>query len=123
MKSLYITTSGDTTLELPIPIDVDGYLCGIIELNGKLLTYRSDLFLCSDICEESIAGDTVMSVLRNIKRRGNGVIINDINHVIWLRVIRPKISSIHFYIANAYREIMSFGEEKLKCTLLFTLSG
>ena len=24
MKSLYITTSGDTTLELPIPIDVDG---------------------------------------------------------------------------------------------------
>ena len=79
--------------------------------------------MCSDICEESIAGDTVMPVLRNIKRRGNGVIINDINHVIWLRMIRPKISSIRFYIANAYREIMSFGEEKLKCTLLFTSSG
>ena len=30
MKSLYITTSEDTTLELPIPIDVDGCLCGII---------------------------------------------------------------------------------------------
>ena len=123
MKSLYITTSGDTTLELPIPIDVDGCLCEIIELNGKLSTYRGDLFLCSDICEESIAGDTVMPVLRNIKRRGNGVIINDINHVIWLRVIRPKISSIHFYITNAYGEIISFGEEKLKCTLLFTSSG
>ena len=122
MKSLYITTSGDTTLELPIPIDADDCLCGIIELNEKLSTYRGDLFLCSDICEESIAGDTVMPVLQNIKRRGNGVIINDINHVIWLRVIRPKISSINFYIANAYGEIMSFGEEKLKCTLLFTSS-
>ena len=64
-----------------------------------------------------------MPVLQNIKRRGNGVIINDINHVIWLRVIRPKINSIRFYIANAYGEIMSFGEEKLKCTLLFTSSG
>ena len=123
MKCLYITTSGDTTLELPIPMDVDGYVCGIIELNGKLSTYRGDLFLCSDICEESFAGYTVMPVLRNIKRRGNGVIINDINHVIWLRVIRPKINSICFYIANAYGEIMSFGEEKLKCTLLFTSSG
>ena len=36
MKSLYITTSGDTTLELPIPMDVDGYVCGIIELNGNI---------------------------------------------------------------------------------------
>ena len=122
MKSLYITTSGDTTLELPIPMDVDGYVCGILELNGKLSTYRGDIFLCSDICE-SFAGDTVMPVLQNIKRRTNGVIINDINHVIWLRVIRAKINSIHFYIANAYGEILSFGEEKLKCTLVFTSSG
>ena len=63
MKCLYITTSGDTTLELPIPMDVDGYVCGIIELNGKLSTYRGDLFLCSDICEESFVGYTVMPVL------------------------------------------------------------
>ena len=123
MKSLYITTSGDTTLELPIPMDVDGYVCGIIELNGKLSTYRGDIFLCSDICKKSFAGDTVMPVLQNIKRRTNGVIINDINHVIWLRVIRPNINSIRFYIANAYGEILSFGEEKLKCTLVFTSSG
>ena len=122
MKSLYLSTSGDTTLELPVPIDVDGYVCGIIEMNGKLSTYKGDIFLCSDICEESIAGDTVMPVLRNVKRRANGVIINDLNHVIWLKVIRPKITSIRFYIANAKGEIISFGEDKLKCTLLFTTS-
>ena len=122
MKSLYITTSGDTTLELPVPIDVDGCVCGIIEMNGKLSSYKGDIFLCSDICEESIAGATVMPVLRNIKRRTNGVIINDLNHVIWLKVIRSKITSIRFYIANAKGEMISFGEEKLKCTLLFTTS-
>lgn len=120
MKALYITTSGDTTLELPVPIDVQGCVCGIIEINGKLSTYKGDLFLCSDICEESIAADTIMPVLRNIKRKPNGIIINDLNHVIWLKVIRPKITSIRFYIANAQGEIMSFGDEKLKCTLLFT---
>ena len=120
MKSLYISTSGDTTLELPVPIDVDGCVCGIIEMNGKLSSYTGDIFLCSDICEESIARDTVMPVLCNIKRKPNGVIINDLNHVIWLKVIRPKITSIRFYITNVRGEVISFGQEKLKCTLLFT---
>ena len=120
MKSLYISTSGDTTLELPVPIDVDGCVCGIIEMNGKLSSYTGDIFLCSDICEESIARDTVMPVLHNIKRKPNGVIINDLNHVIWLKVIRPKLTSIRFYITNVRGEVISFGQEKLKCTLLFT---
>ena len=122
MKSFYISTSGDTTLELPVPVDVDGCVCGVIEMNGRLSTYKGDIFLCSDICQESFAGDTIMPILRNIKRKNNGIIINDLNHVIWLKVIRPKITSIRFYIANVKGEIMSFGEEKLKCTLVFTSS-
>ena len=28
MKVIYITTTGDNTLELPTPLDVEGYLCG-----------------------------------------------------------------------------------------------
>ena len=122
MKSLYISTSGDITLDLPVPLEVEGCMCGIIEMSGKLSTYKGDLYLCSDICEESIAGETVMPVLRNIRRRANGVVINDVNHVIWLNLVRPKIKSIRFYIANAQGEIMSFGDDRLKCTLLFTSS-
>ena len=87
MKSLYISTSGDTTLELLVPLDVEGCLCGIIDMSGKLTTCKGDIFLCSDICEESVAGEMVMPVLRNIKRRTNGVVVNDVNHVIWLKVI------------------------------------
>ena len=46
--------------------------------------------------------------------------MNDVNHVIWLRLNRSKLSSIRFYIANAKGDIMSFGDEKLKCTRLLT---
>ena len=63
MKSLYISTSGDTTLELPVPLDVEGCLCTIIDTSGKLTSYKGDIFLCSDICEESVVGETVMPVL------------------------------------------------------------
>ena len=122
MKSFYLSLSGDTTLDLPVPLDVEGFMCGIIEMSGKLTTYKGDLYLCSDICEESIVGDTIMPVLQNIRRRANGVIINDVNHVIWWRLIRPKITNIHLYIANAGGEIMSFRDDKLKCTLLLTTS-
>ena len=37
MKVIYITTTGDNTLELPTPLDVEGYLCGIVELAGKVV--------------------------------------------------------------------------------------
>ena len=30
MKEIHITTTGDNTLELPTPLDVEGYLCGIV---------------------------------------------------------------------------------------------
>ena len=45
MKVIYITTTGDNTLELPTPLDVEGYLCGIVELAGKVVNLKGDLFL------------------------------------------------------------------------------
>lgn len=120
MKSIYVNMSGDTTVDLPIPFEVEGYVCGVIEMSGKITTtFKGDLFLCSDICEESVVGEIVLPVLRNILRKGNGVVINDINHIIWLKVKRPHISNIRFYISNAKGDIMTFKDSKLKCTLLF----
>ena len=46
MKVIYITTTGDNTLELPTPLDVEGYLCGLVELAGKVVNLKGDLFLC-----------------------------------------------------------------------------
>ena len=109
-------------MELPVRLELDGCVCGIIKMSGRLITYKGDLFLCSDICEESLVGDIVIPVLQRIKRKSNGFIINDINHVIWLRMMRPQLTSIRFYIVNERGDIMSFGGDKLKCTLLFTSS-
>ena len=52
MKVIYITTTRDNTLELPTPLAVKGYLCGIVELAGKVVNLKRDLFLCCHFCEE-----------------------------------------------------------------------
>ena len=70
-------------------------------------------------CEESYMGENMMPVLRSIKRKTNGMIINDINHVIWLRVMRPHISNIRLYISDEFGEIKTVDKNKLNCTLLF----
>ena len=60
-----------------------------------------------------------MPALRSIKRKTNGMIINYINHVIWLRVMRPHISNIRLYISDEFGEIKTVDKNKLNCTLLF----
>ena len=81
MKALYLSTKGDDTIDLPVPLEVKNYLCRVVEMSGKV-NKKGDLFLCCDICEESYIGENMMPVLRSIQRKTNGMIINDINHVI-----------------------------------------
>ena len=49
MKVIYITTTGDNTLELPTPLDVEGYLCGIVELAGKVVNLKGDFYFYAGI--------------------------------------------------------------------------
>ena len=35
MHAVYLTTNGDTTTFLSTPLEVQGYGCGLIELDGK----------------------------------------------------------------------------------------
>ena len=44
MKVLYLTTTGDDTIELPTPLDIEGYLCGIVELAGKVVNLKEIYF-------------------------------------------------------------------------------
>ena len=34
MKALYLSTTGDNIIELPLPLHVEGFGCGVIELSG-----------------------------------------------------------------------------------------
>ena len=37
MHAVYLTTNGDTTTFLSTSLEVQGYGCGIIELDGKVI--------------------------------------------------------------------------------------
>ena len=52
----------------------------IVELAGKVVNLKGNLFLCCDFCEESFVGDIKLQVLRCIKRKQTGIVYNDINH-------------------------------------------
>ena len=79
--------------------------------------YTDNLYLCSDIVEESDVGSIKMPVLQYLKRK-NGI-PTEINNVIWLQVMRPSISSIRLYIADETGKILSLPKNTLRCTLLF----
>ena len=135
MQAVYLTTNGDTTTFLSTPLEVQGYGCGIFELDGKVTIpkplmknkiknddddddgFSNNLYLCSDIVEESDVGNIKMPVLRFLKRK-NGVPV-EINNVIWLRVMRPSISRIRLYIADDTGKVLSLPKNTLNCTLLF----
>ena len=36
MKAVYISTTGDDTVELATPLEVEGYGVGVIEMNGRV---------------------------------------------------------------------------------------
>ena len=105
MQAVYLSTNGDTTTFLSTPLEVQGYGCGVIELNGKVLVpkkllqtskqrtqpeppqpipkppekseedeqinnsqninegFTDNLYLCSDIVEESDVGNIKMPLL------------------------------------------------------------
>lgn len=159
MQAVYLSTNGDTTTILSTPLEVQGYGCGVLELNGKVVVpkrllrtnkpqvqppekdedinsaspqdelttptqsnpgdegFTDNLYLCSNIVEESDVGNIKMPVLRYLKRK-NGIPV-EINNVIWLRVIRPSISRIRLYIADETGKILSLPKNTLNCTLLF----
>ena len=141
MHAVYLTTNGDTTTFLSTPLEVQGYGCRIIELDGKVIIpkrlmknkpkpmpsppmtptdeegkippheelkdqsleqnndgFTNNLYLCSDIVEESDVGNIKMPVLHSLKRK-NGIPV-EINNVVGLRVKRPSISRIQLYIAD-----------------------
>ena len=95
MKAVYISTTGDDTTELATPLEAEGYGVGVIEMNGRVRNgFKDSLYLCCDICEESYVNNTKMPNLRQINQSSNGNVNKYIDHVIWLKVMRPNINSI-----------------------------
>ena len=115
----------DQTTTLAVPIKGSGYGLGLFEVTGRLVSSdvkmkTKELYLCSDICEDSNVNEIKMPVVRQLKRNPNGVITTSINNVVWLRINRPEISSIRMYIADSEGHLASLSSYRLSCLLLFT---
>lgn len=119
----------DKTTTLAVPIQCEGYGCGLVEVGGKVVSKdinnnrenrnRENLFLCCDICEDSNVQTVKMPVIRQLHRNPNGVLTNSIENIIWLKVNRPEVTTIRMYIANSDGNLASLSSYRLNCMLLF----
>ena len=99
MIALYLSTKGDTITQLPTPLEIQGYGCGVIEMTGKVFhNVKEPIYLCCDICEESFVEKSKMPVLCRIKQGASRIVNSNIHNVIWLRVMRLTINSVRLYI-------------------------
>lgn len=85
----------------------------------KKINKDRDLYLCCNIIEESFVNNVKLPVLRYLKRNSSGFINSNIDHIIWLNVIRPEINEIRLYITDNTGKVISVPKNKLSCTLLF----
>ena len=116
---LYLDTDGDTLINYEVPLEYESYGIGLIDVQGKIkVQSNNDLFLCCDIIEESYVGNEKLPVLCRLDRDENGKIDCNIYKVLYLRIIRPVISSIRLYICDKKGKIVSLPKNYLRCTLL-----
>lgn len=129
MQAAYLKTNGDSIIDFPCSLELDNYGCGIIKLSGKIpdnlksgdkkLKKKDSLYLCSDICQESIVNNIFLPVLIKIEKNNNGIISGNINHVTWLKLKRYSINNLRLYITDEEGDIVLLGDNYLYCTLLF----
>lgn len=130
MKCVYFhleKLNGSPTLDinttLAVPIDGEKHGCGLFELSGTVVTTdgmkRTPIYLCCDVVEDSNVQGRKMPVLRQLLRNPNGIITNNLNHILWLSLNRPTITNIRLYIADIDGNLASLSSCRLNCALLF----
>lgn len=124
MNAVYAWTNGDTITNLAETLEIEGFGVGLIEIYGRPkldIKYKNkNLFLCSDITQDTYVGNMKLPVLRMLTTNSQGsVITKDINKVIWLKVTRRSINYLRLYICDDKGELVSLGNKRLNCTLLF----
>jgi len=115
----YLKTNGDTTYHYDVPLEYQNYGIGLINISGRVITESSkQLYLCCDIIEESYVGNKKLPILYPIERNTRGSVTSNIYKVLYIRIIRPSISSIRLYICDDTGKVISLGKKTLKCVLL-----
>lgn len=105
----------DFTLLLPERIFLEGdkWWCGLIQCHLTSAP-KQDVFICTDICAESVTGSSRLPVLRRIRTK-----VFEASHVTYVPVKVRELSSIRVYIRDKRGNSLPFSAQTSSCVLHF----
>lgn len=114
-KSFPSNTSSNFRCLLPerLQLTEGKWRCALLELRLPE-PVQQPLYLCSNICEESIAGEFKLPILARIDGE-----LTQPNHVIYILVKTKELSVIEIYLYDRNGRPVSFSSGMSYCTLRF----
>ena len=108
----------DFTVELPHPYELNGqWVCGLKEIQ---LSLRDDIvYVCSDICEESYAENTMIPVLRTLQKpKGKGVLSYFLfDNPIYVKIKPSVMNRVRIFIRGSQLKEANIKGSNVRCTL------
>lgn len=112
---------GDFTIELPHPYDLSGsqWLCGLKEIQISIT--EDVVYVCSDICAESYAENTMVPVLRALqKSKGkNKLTYFSFENPMYVRIKPTVLNRVRLFIRGSRLERVNVKDSIVRCTLHF----
>lgn len=121
---LFLQTDGDTVNTLANVIHLNPkkrYGLGLFGVHGKILSNKPNeiLYLCCDIVSQAYVANVKLPCLDLIKgSQKTGTVSISTPKIMWVSVIRHKISTVRLYITNDKGELASLKSCLLSCKLL-----
>ena len=110
----------DFTIDLPRPFALEGeWECGLKEIDVSLK--QNTMFVCSDICRESYAEDTMLPVLRMLRntptrgrKRETYFVFND---PFYVRIKAEVLNRVRIFIRGSELRALVSDDSEVRCTL------
>jgi hypothetical protein len=111
-------SSHDFRVHLPRPLDLDGtWNVSLLEFTALPSNGQIEVFVCSDLCDDTFVGDKELPLLRRVWLKKSGNIIYQVPFKVPLRICR--VQDVHIYIRDRHNRPASFLQGDVTVTLLF----
>lgn len=109
---------GDFTVEFPYPYELQGqWVCGLKEIRISLR--EEVLYVCSDVCDESYAENTMLPVLRALQKpKGKSVLTYfHFDNPMYVKVTPTSLKRIRIFIRGSQLRQPNITDPIVRCTL------
>jgi len=110
--------SGDFTIALPHPYDLTGrWVCGLKEI--QIIIGDSVMYVCSDMCVESYAENTMVPVLRALQKpKGkNKLTYFSFENPMYVEIKPTILNRVRVFIRGSGLERVNIKDASVSCTL------